>query len=189
MAKSRSGWFGGKDPKNTDRRLRPTPGPLAPDRVHLDPILGTHAWTSLADILEADKSAGHGGALLVVDLDSQSGVFVAKIGEDRNEILRLLADALGQAIRNSDLIAHLENCRFAVLLRGAPADIAQSVAERVLESVRNTVFLVSEGIAPLSVELGGVLFDGTMLDAHALLHSATVNLDLARASQSHSVIR
>jgi GGDEF domain-containing protein len=188
MAKSRFGWSGDKKPESPDRRLRATPGPLTSDQVHLDPVLGTYAWTSLADILEADKSAGYGGALLVVDLDSQSRALAARIGEERNEILPLLARSLGQAIRSSDIIAHLENCRFSVLLRGAPADVAQSVAERVLESVRNTVFMVSEGIAPLSVEVGGVLFDGMMPDAHALLHSATANLDLAGASHSHSVI-
>lgn len=189
MAKSRFGWSGGKDPENPDRRLSATPEPLSSVQADLDPVLGTHAWTSLAGILEADKSAGHGGALLVIDLDSQSSVLVAKIEADQNEIVTLLADAVRRAIRSSDLIAHLEGHRFAVLLRGAPNDVAQSVADRVHESVRNTVFLLGAGIAPLSVDVGGVLFEDEMLDTKALLHSATENLGMASASRSHSVIR
>ena len=189
MAKSRFGWSGGKDPENPDRRLGAKPKPLSSSQAVLDPVLGTHAWTSLADIFEADKSAGHGGALLVIDLDSQSSVLVAKIEAGESDIVTLLADAVRRAIRSSDLIAHLEGYRFAVLLRGAPNDVAQSVADRVHESVRNTVFLFGAGIAPLSVDVGGVLFQDEMLDINALLHSATKNLDMANASQSHSVIR
>ncbi len=191
MAKSRFGWSGGKDnaTENPDRRLLAAPEPLIADKNDLDPVLGTHAWTSLADILQADKSAGYGGALLVIDLDGQSSVLVAKIEAGQNEILPLLADALRRAIRISDIITHLEGYRFAVLLRGAPIDVAQSVANRVLESVRDTIFLFGARIAPLSVDVGGVLYEDELLDTSALLYSATENLDAAGASRSHSVIR
>jgi GGDEF domain-containing protein len=188
MVKSRSEGPEGTHPEDADRRVRATPEPLALDQAEVDPTLGTHAWTLLADTLEADKAAGYGGALLVIDLDRQSSALAARTGENRNEILPLLADALRRAVRSSDLMAHLEDFRFAVLLRGAPLEIAQSVAQRVLESVGNTVFWLSEGLAPLSVEVGGALFDKGTPGASTLLHSATANLQGAGASATRTLI-
>lgn len=185
MATDKSGWPEGDEPKNEDRRVRSTPEPLNIDPADIDPALGTLAWTRFATILDAQKSSGQEGALLVVDLDQSSRSVVTMTDENRNEILPLLADALRRAIRSGDLVAHLDACRFVVLLRGAAQETAGTIAERIHESVANTVFLMSEGIAALSVDVGGAFFGPDRSIDGEILQVAIANLHTAQ----HSAVR
>lgn len=189
MVKSRSGQFGDGRSGDGERRSRPTLQPLDLQAEDLDPITGTLLWTRFADLLESETSSGPGGALLVVDLDRQ-GQAVANLAQgDQSEIVQLLAGAVRQAIRAGDLVTHLETCRFAVLLRGASQDIADGVAARIMESVDNTVFLLSQGIAQLSVAIGGVVFSHNKPASGDLLGSATANLDVASDAEARVCIR
>jgi diguanylate cyclase (GGDEF)-like protein len=146
-----------------------------------DPSLGTVALSTFTRVVEQEKSHP-GGALLFIDLDAKSALMTPEIAELHDETLIWLAQAIVQCVRSDDLVSHVEGYKFAVLLRGAKQEVAASVAERILQSVDNTIFLTSDGIAPLGVDVGGVVFADSDRPADDLVRSAADNLDTARSS-------
>lgn len=189
MVKSRFGWFADRWRKEKDRRARAAPDPLAIGADDLDPALGTLLWPRFTAMIDSEILAGSGGALLILDLDSQGRSAAVLVDRNRQEILPLLAQAIRQAVRSGDLIAHLDTCRFAVLLRGAPPEVADKVALRILESVDDTVFLIAEGLVRLSVGVGGVAFGSGTVDHRELLERAAENLERTRDLDVRALVR
>ncbi|MBK1794661.1 diguanylate cyclase [Devosia sp. WQ 349] len=146
-----------------------------------DPSLGTISFSTFTRVVEQEKSHP-GGALLFIDLNAKSARMTPEIAELHDETLIWLAQAIVQCVRSDDLVSHVEGYKFAVLLRGAQQEIAASVAERILQSVDNTIFLTSDGIAPLGVDVGGIVFAESDRPADDLVRSASDNLDTARTT-------
>lgn len=177
VLKSRIGWFADRWGKAKDRRARPAAKSIALRTEDMDPALGTLPLTRFLAILDGEISSGGAGALLVLDLDGKARAAADLVARNRHEILPLLAQAIRQAVRSGDLIAHLDACRFVVLLRGAPQAVADTVARRILGSVDDTVFLVAEGLIRLSVGVGGVAFSSGTMDRRQMLERAAQNLE------------
>lgn len=188
MVKPISGTPDEDAPRETERRAEPARASLNLNADDLDPVLGTLIWTRFARLVDIEKAGNGAGALLVVDLDAQSQTLATDIGERRDEILPLLVSALRQAVRQSDLITHIEDCRFAVLLLDAPQDVAASVASRILEAVESTIFFVQHAIAPLSVHVGGAVFGQSLSDEVDPLERATANLVQSQTSGHRMLI-
>lgn len=189
MVKSRLGWFSHRWRKKKDRRSRVDPEPLPISAGDLDPVLGTILWPRFVEMLDSEVSAGRGGALLVLDLDSQGRSAAVLVDRNRQEILPLLAQSIRQAVRSGDPIAHLDACRFVVLLRGAPQEVGDSIARRILESVDDTVFLIGEGLVRLSVGVGGIVFGSGTGDRQELLERAADNLEGAMDLEVRTLVR
>jgi GGDEF domain-containing protein len=189
MVKSRIGWFADRWRKAKDRRLRPAVRSLAISNEDLDPALGTLLWPRFIAMLDSDIAMGSVGALLVLDLDGKARSASDLVTRNRQEILPLLAQAIRQAVRSGDLIAHLDACRFVILLRGAPQDVADQVARRILESVDDTVILLAEGLVRLSVGVGGVAFGSEPADRRAVLERATENLESIKHMEVRTLVR
>lgn len=185
MPKSRSGDPEGDNEGFVDRRHGEVPSPLQIDQSDIDPLLGTLVWSRFVALFEDEKAQGRKGAMLIVDLDQSRMSALAMAEGNRVEVLPLMADALRRAVRRDDLLAHVRDGRFALLLRGAEQSMASTIADRILESVEDTVFMLAEGIASLSVDVGGTAFSQDAPSLSDIIARADANLDQARAEQLH----
>lgn len=178
-------WFSGRKAQQGERRQSEVPSAIPVKSDDIDQLTGALKWHRFTALLEAEQQQAQ-GVLLVVDLSSRSQTLAQMAGQKEEEILPWLAQAIRQAMRSDDLLAHVDGYRFAVLLRGAPQDVAESVSNRILESVDDTIFMTAHGIAQLGVNVGGASFTaGETVD---VIESAVSNLDKARAAQRPSII-
>jgi GGDEF domain-containing protein len=145
----------------------------------LDPLTGGLRWERFQFMLAAEQAQAS-GVLLAIDLTTRSDQALAATGQTVDDILPWMAKAISQAIRRDDLLSHLEGFRFAVLLRGAPQDMAAAISERILESVDDTIFLTKDGIVHLDVSVGGAVYAQSL--ERDGLGKAMLNLDVARES-------
>lgn len=158
MTRSWKDWFTGRSAANWERRAGTAPQLPPLDPADYDPVTGTLHWAKFTTILEAERTH-FAGALLVIDLDERSAEIETLAEESRKNVLPWLAQSIRQAVRADDLVTHLYDYRFAVLLRGAAQDMAETVANRIRESVDDTIFMTNEGIARLGVAVGGATYD------------------------------
>ncbi|HWV21349.1 MAG TPA: diguanylate cyclase [Devosia sp.] len=184
MAKSWFGWFGGKT-EGERRAERPRAAITAgPDDI--DPLTGALYWDRFQVMLEAEQ-AQEPGVLLLIDLSERSIRVGATEEEKALEILPWLAQAIKQAIRADDLLAHVDGYRFAVLLRGAPQEVGQMTSDRILDSVDNTIFMTADGISKLDITIGGAVFE--VADGKAIFESAAENLDRAKRLEQPALVQ
>ncbi len=175
MAKSWVDWFTGKSAGDWDRRAESAPEMPALGPEDFDPVTGAVHWAKFARILEAERLQS-AGALLVVDLDERLTEIETLAEMSRESVLPWLSQSIRQAVRADDLVTHLYNYRFAVLLRGAAQEVAGSVATRIRESVDDTLFLTNEGISRLGVAVGGVTYDPARSTDSDIIKAAFDNL-------------
>ena len=108
--------------------------------------------------LDRRTAADKGGALLVVDADDFKRVN-DRFGHDAgDEALRLLADAIRQAVRTTDLVGRLGGEEFGVFLADSDVAAADHVAERIRRSVSAIAFAPGGTPCPLSVSIGGATY-------------------------------
>jgi GGDEF domain-containing protein len=137
-------------------------------------------------VLEAEQARDR-GVLLVIDLSTRSAGISSVMGHKEAEILPWLAQAIRQAIRNEDLLAHVDGYRFAALLPGAPQHLGASISQRILDSVDNTIFMTADGMTRLGVTVGGAVFEAA--DRRDAIGDALSNLGLARASGAPAIVQ
>ncbi|MBN9333054.1 diguanylate cyclase [Devosia sp.] len=186
MAKSWFSWFDGKNEDTADRRAV-VPRPLidiGPDDI--DPITGALYWDRFQTMLDAEQAQAP-GVLLVIDLSERSNRVRNDDHDKTAEILPWLAQAIRQAVRSDDLLAHVDGFRFAVLLRGAPQQAGQATCDRILESVDNTIFMTAGGISRLGVTIGGAVFETD--GGREAFATATKALDRAKRSEQHALLQ
>ena len=178
MTKSWLDWFTRNYGADWDRRTEPAADMPELDPADFDPVTGTLHWAKFTNILEAERS--HiAGALLVIDLNERSSEIETLAEESRKNVLPWLAQSIRQAVRAEDLVAHLYDYRFAVLLRGAAQDVAETVAERIRESVDDTLFMTAEGVSRLGVAVGGAIYDPASKQKTDIVGAAFDNLSSA----------
>ncbi len=102
---------------------------------------------------------GGGGAVLLLDLDHFKDVndrFGHKAGDD---LLKTVAAALRERIRETDILARLGGDEFGIIL--PKADEAQTlvVAEEVVKAMRRQTAMLAEQVIPVTASVGVVLFD------------------------------
>jgi diguanylate cyclase (GGDEF)-like protein/PAS domain S-box-containing protein len=113
---------------------------------------------------------GTAGAVLMIDLDNFKDVndaFGHKAGDD---LLRGVAGALRNRIRQTDVLARVGGDEFAVLLPQTDADQAQVVADGIVKTLSRHVAVLGERSIRMTATVGVALFDG--LSAQELLASA-----------------
>jgi diguanylate cyclase (GGDEF)-like protein len=135
----------------------------------------------LTAAVEAAVRHQTGLALLMIDLDKFKEINDAYGHHCGDEVLRVTADRLMQAVRKSDTVARMGGDEFVVLLsdledpsliEGIAAKIVKSLAEPILFAGREVEVSVSVGVCTSAV--GG-------LDEEALLKSADDALYRAKA--------
>ena len=111
---------------------------------------------------EAERVARYGGdgAVLMIDLDNFKDVndaFGHKAGDD---LLKGVAGALRNRIRQTDVVARVGGDEFAMLLPEADADRAQIVADTIVKTLNRQVAVLGEQSIHVTASVGVSLFGG-----------------------------
>jgi diguanylate cyclase (GGDEF)-like protein/PAS domain S-box-containing protein len=113
---------------------------------------------------------GTKGAVLIIDLDNFKDVNDAFGHAAGDDLLRGVAGALRNRIRQTDVLARVGGDEFAVLLPETDADQAEVVADGIVKALSRHVAVLGGRSIRLTVSVGVALFDG--LSAEELLASA-----------------
>ena len=118
-----------------------------------------HFEQALAQETKLAARYGGGGAVLLLDLDHFKDVndrFGHKAGDD---LLKTVAAALRERIRETDILARLGGDEFGIIL--PQADEAQTlvVADEVVKAMRRQTAMLAEQVIPVTASVGVVLFD------------------------------
>lgn len=188
MAKSWFSWLTGKDKSNNaaERRTARPQAAIVPKAEDFDPLTGALRWDRFLAMMNEEQAQAP-GVLLIIDLSDRSATVSSIRRGKEEEIVPWMAEAIRQAIRSEDLLAHVEGYRFAALLRGAPQDVGSDISERVLESIDNTLFMTAEGVAKLEVTIGGAVFAEN--SGRDILAEAIINLGQAQNLGSAAVLQ
>ncbi len=121
-------------------------------------------------------------SLLMADLDNFKKVNDAHGHPMGDQVLRLLAQRLRAELREVDILARYGGEEFAIILPGAPANVLQLVADRLLQAVANRPFEVEHLSIPMTISLGGSSFPDQASSSQELINLADQALYRAKSS-------
>lgn len=128
----------------------------------LTQVMNRAAFSTLVDAYLRDVHKAEGkarGAFLIIDADNFKSVN-DRFGHDRgDEALVTIAGAIKSMLRTPDLVGRLGGEEFGVFLPGATTEQAELVAERIRQNVSAATFSPAGAPHPLSVSVGGAVFD------------------------------
>jgi diguanylate cyclase (GGDEF)-like protein len=131
----------------------------------LTQVMNRAAFSTLVDAyLKQVRTAEHRphGALLIIDADNFKAVN-DRYGPDRgDEALVTIAGAIKSMLRAPDIVGRLGGDEFGVFLPGASRDQAETVAERIRQSVHDIAFAPLGTPHRLSISVGGAVFEKTL---------------------------
>jgi diguanylate cyclase len=131
----------------------------------------------------AGRAADHGFAVLLVDLDDFKDVNDTLGHHYGDELLRLVAPRLRQAVRSDDVVARIGGDEFAVLLPGADGNRAEQVAERLRAGFRRP-FRLGPRPQSISASVGIALAPEDGEDPIVLLQHADLAMYEAKTSRA-----
>lgn len=113
-----------------------------------DPLTGLPNRRALDDRLESLRDRPESMALSValVDLDGFKGVNDRCSHAEGDEVLRVIANTLRNALRGDDLVARYGGDEFVVLLPGATLVAAEAALKRAVEAVEQLPEALSRGV-------------------------------------------
>jgi diguanylate cyclase len=130
----------------------------------LTAVLNRGAFTMLVDAYlqkagqQRDLAAG---AMLMIDADHFKSIN-DKFGHDHGDAaLKTIARAIQGELRGADIVGRIGGEEFGVFLPGAGQSDALAVAERIRKSIAEAEFSPAGKAWPLSVSVGGAVFDTT----------------------------
>lgn len=143
------------------------------------PLLEEHLSHALA---RAQREQGE-VALLLIGLDDFAALTLRTGPGQIDELVRKVAERLGGTMRDSDLLARLDDERFVLLLGHAEDAQAAGVlaAERINDQFVRP-FVVGDTIIPVSASIGISAVPRDAADEEALLTHAEVAMQQARAA-------
>ncbi len=119
-----------------------------------------HFEQALAQETKSAARYGGGGAVLLLDLDHFKAVndqFGHKAGDD---LLKTVAAALRDRIRETDVLARLGGDEFGIILPQVDAAQAEVVADGMVKTLRRQTAMLAEHQIPVTASVGVALFDG-----------------------------
>lgn len=134
----------------------------------------------LEEALSRAQRTGAGGALFFIDLDMFKHINDTLGHQAGDEVLRQVAALLRSAVRLGDTAARLGGDEFAIVLPGADGPLAARVADRLLESIRQSRFASEETPVSLTASIGIVLFPDHGSSVSELLSKADMALSEAK---------
>ncbi len=128
--------------------------------------------------MEVRRAKRYGGPLTVIMLDADHFKHVNDTyGHDAgDDVLKFLAGAAGEDLREADLLGRLGGEEFAAILPQTPLAGAVEVAERLRERIESEPIATRQGPVPLTVSLGVAAWDESVQDVDMLVKRADLAL-------------
>ena len=113
-----------------------------------DPLTGLPNRRALDDQLETlmNRSESQPLSVALVDLDGFKEVNDQCSHAEGDDVLRVVASTLGNAVRGADVVARYGGDEFVVLLPGAPLPAAEAALKRAVEAVARLPKALSRGV-------------------------------------------
>jgi diguanylate cyclase (GGDEF)-like protein/PAS domain S-box-containing protein len=108
---------------------------------------------------ERARRYGHPGAVLLIDVDHFKDVNDTFGHAAGDELLKAVAGALKQRLRQTDVLGRVGGDEFAVLLPGAGADRAKIVADEIIKGLNRSMAVLADRSVHLTASVGVSLFD------------------------------
>ena len=149
-----------------------------------DPLTGLpnrrHFHQALDAGIARAQRAGHGLGVLFVDLDRFKNINDGLGHSAGDQVLKICAQRFAEALRESDLIAHISGDEFVVLLERCndPA-AAIAVARKLLAAAARPILLSGQELA-LTASVGIALYPSEGADGESLLKHADIALFRAK---------
>jgi diguanylate cyclase (GGDEF)-like protein len=152
----------------------------------LTTVLNARAFASqVAQELGRNRRYGRPLALIYLDLDDFKKVNDAHGHATGDAVLRLVADAMRSAVRQSDFVGRLGGDEFGVLMPETDGSVAHSVANRLAGGIR-TVF---RGTPSVTASIGVVAVTGTEAGSDELLRKADQAMYEAKRAGKDRVVQ
>ncbi|MBU1560281.1 MAG: GGDEF domain-containing protein [Alphaproteobacteria bacterium] len=126
----------------------------------LTACLNRGAFTSKVSTILAQNPGSTGGALLMIDADNFKAINDQFGHNAGDEALTVIARSIRTILRAGDLVGRMGGEEFGVYLPDVDQKNAEAIAERIRRSVNLAVFAPEGQQRPLSVSIGGVVFEG-----------------------------
>jgi diguanylate cyclase (GGDEF)-like protein len=107
----------------------------------------------LAERLASSRARGSAVALLLFDVDHFKRINDSYGHPAGDAVLRTIAATLADGVRKDDLAARYGGEEFAIVLSGAPPDVATALAERIRATLASTPMPVQTSEGPLRVTI------------------------------------
>ncbi len=155
-------------------------------RDSLTSVLNARAFPDeLGQELGRNRRYGLPLALIYLDLDDFKRVNDAHGHATGDAVLRLVADAMRSAVRQSDLVGRLGGDEFAVLMPETDGTVAHAAATRLVTGIR-TVF---RGTPSVTASIGVVSCAGTEAGSEELLRKADQAMYEAKRAGKDRVVQ
>jgi diguanylate cyclase (GGDEF)-like protein len=127
----------------------------------IDPMTGQLSRHRFCEVLEsaledAIKVRGSIG-LLVAAVDNLAHVNEAYGFDIADEIIAAVGKRIRTRLRGGDLLGRLSGNKFGMLIRNCQPEDMEIAAERILNAVRDDVFLTRAGPVAITVTIGGII--------------------------------
>ena len=117
---------------------------------------------------------GHTSALLFVDLDQFKYINDACGHPAGDRLICKVADELRRSVRHNDVVARFGGDEFAVLVRRAGGQGAESSAETILANMRRLAHVENEQVFHIHCSIGIALIDGDHLHYDDVINQADI---------------
>jgi diguanylate cyclase (GGDEF)-like protein len=126
----------------------------------LTACLNRGAFTAKVTALLAQREPQAGGAMLMIDADNFKAINDLYGHDAGDEALTIIARSIRAVLRQGDLVGRMGGEEFGVYLPNIDQHGAETIAERIRRSVNLAVFAPQSQQRPLSVSIGGAVFEG-----------------------------
>ena len=153
-----------------------------------DELTGQLNRTRLTDELtfflgSAGRTPTKGAFLLggVNDLTLVNETYGYDVGD---EVITIVGRRIGRALRGKDCIGRFSSNKFGIVLQDCSVEGVETIARRLVATVRDSFIDTSVGAVATSISVGAVLLPDNAGNAQAAIGRALQALDVARSSRS-----
>lgn len=125
----------------------------------LTACLNRGAFTTRVNAALSRRPGMPHGAMLMIDADNFKAINDLYGHEAGDEALAIIARSIRAILRSGDLVGRMGGEEFGVYLPSVDVRNAEAIAERIRRSVNLAVFTPNGRLRPLSVSIGGAVFN------------------------------